>query len=235
MNAKSAVEEEPSRPKKDSIALAYASPPWWYDVRGFFILTFAYRSTLGRQVRFFGRNMRGRHLEVAIGTGTLTGIVLRWRRRQRMPSVRLVGIDYAQPMLAGAMRRFAGNPDVELEHADAGALPHPPESFDSANIANSVHCLPDPDAAFREIYRVLTPGGRLAANVLLFPRGTPPLRWLASRINAWGMRKGILVSPYSREDVRRRLEAAGFELVEERVSGNTYDVVARKPARGPFA
>ncbi|HLX30077.1 MAG TPA: methyltransferase domain-containing protein [Casimicrobiaceae bacterium] len=226
---RSAADEAQSRPKKDSIALAYASPPWWYDVRGFFILTFAYRSTLGRQVRFFGRNMRGRHLEVAIGTGTLAGIVLRWRRRRRMPSVRLVGIDYAQPMLAGAMRRFAGNQDIELEHADAGALPYPSESFDSANIANSVHCLPDPDAAFREIHRVLMPDGRLAANVLLFPRGTPPARWLATRINAWGMRKGILVSPYSREDVRKRLEAAGFEIVEEQVSGNAYDVVARKP------
>ncbi|MGN2393366.1 class I SAM-dependent methyltransferase, partial [Pelomicrobium sp. G1] len=29
----------------EKIAQAYSSPPWWYDVRGFFILTFAYRST----------------------------------------------------------------------------------------------------------------------------------------------------------------------------------------------
>ncbi len=56
---------------RDEIAAAYASPPWWYDVRGFFILTFAYNSTIGRQLRFFGANFGPRHLEVACGTGTL--------------------------------------------------------------------------------------------------------------------------------------------------------------------
>ena len=29
----------------EEIAEAYKSEPWWYDVRGFFILTFAYNST----------------------------------------------------------------------------------------------------------------------------------------------------------------------------------------------
>jgi hypothetical protein len=40
----------------DEIAQAYRSEPWWYDVRGMFILTFAYNSTLGHQLRFFGPN-----------------------------------------------------------------------------------------------------------------------------------------------------------------------------------
>ena len=41
---------------REQIAAAYRSDPWWYDVRGFFILTFAYNSTLPGQMRFFGAN-----------------------------------------------------------------------------------------------------------------------------------------------------------------------------------
>jgi hypothetical protein len=43
------------------------------------------------------------------------------------------------------------------------------------------------------------------------------------------MRKGILYKPYEQADVRRRLTESGLVIVSERVSGNCYDVVARKP------
>jgi ribosomal protein L17 len=56
------------------------------------------------------------------------------------------------------------------------------------------------------------------------------LRPLAERINGWGMRKGILFTPYERDDIRQRIIAAGFEIVTEAVSGNCYNVLARKPA-----
>jgi ubiquinone/menaquinone biosynthesis C-methylase UbiE len=221
----------PHRTKtRDEIAQAYSSEPWWYDVRGFFILTFAYRSTLWEQVQLFGENVRGpRHLEMAIGTATLYAIIDRWRRWKRMPPAHVVGADYAESMLAGARRRFAGRSDVELHHADVAALPFADASFDSANIANAVHCFPDVDAGLREMFRVLKPGAKLAANVLLFPRGPQPLRAIAERIDRWGIRKGILVTPYDQDDIRRRIVAAGFVIDRESVSGNTYSVVARRP------
>lgn len=214
---------------REEIAQAYSSEPWWYDVRGFLILTFAYRSTLWAQVRLFGGNIGPHHLEVAIGTGTLFDIILKWRKWKRLPSAHIVGIDYAEPMLAGAIHRFADQPNIELHHADVAALPFPDSSFDSANIANSVHCFPDVDAGFRDVFRVLKPGAPLAANVLLYARGPQPLRWIANKINAWGMRKGILFTPYQADDIRRRLQAAGFEIVREEIAGNTYNVIARKP------
>jgi ubiquinone/menaquinone biosynthesis C-methylase UbiE len=221
---------DPMTKSLEEIAQAYDSPPWWYDVRGFFILTFAYRSSLGYQIRFFGSNMGARHLEVAIGSGSLTDIILRWRRWKGMPAPAMAGIDYALPMLAGAVRRFRNNPKVDLHHADVAALPFSDGEFDTANVANAVHCFPDVDAALKDIYRVLKPGGRLAVNVLLYPVAGPEfLRRLAERINAWGMKKGILTTPYTREDIRRRLEAAGFAIEEELVAGNTYNATARKP------
>ena len=212
----------------DEIAAAYDSPPLWYDVRGFLILTFAYNSTLWRQIRFFGPNFGPKHIEIACGTGTLLELILRWRKRKGLPDVQIVGVDYSEPMLAGARRRFAKQANIELCHADAAKLPYPDNHFDTANIANAVHCFPDVDGALRDIHRVLKPGGTLAANVLLYPRGNSPLDRIANRINRWGARKGILHTAYHREDIRERIGKAGFEIVAEDVSGNCYELKARK-------
>lgn len=209
------------------IEKAYDSSPWYYDVRGFLILTFAYRSSLWTQLRLFGDNMADPHLEVAIGSGTLLEIVLRWRRWKGRPAVAISGFDYAEPMLAGARQRFRGQP-IQLFRADVTALEMPDNSFRSANVANALHCFPDVDAALREIHRVLMPGGRAAMNVLLYPRGIRPSRWIAQRINAWGMRKGILYTPYEHDDILRRIRGAGFTIEREAVEGNTCNVIARK-------
>ncbi len=212
----------------EEIAAAYKSEPWWYDLRGFFILTFAYNSSLTRQIRLFGANLGTRHLEVACGTGTLLEMILRWRAWKGLPRVDIVGVDYAEAMLAGAMKRFRGQAGMRFLHADAAAMPFEGDAFDTVNIANAIHCLPQVNAALQEMHRVLKPGGTLAANVLLYPRGRWPWRSIAQRINDWGIRKGILVTPYEESDVRNRILKAGFEILREEVSGNCYELVVRK-------
>jgi ubiquinone/menaquinone biosynthesis C-methylase UbiE len=214
---------------REEIAKAYSSPPMWYDIRGFFILTFSYNSTITAQIKHFGRNFGQKHIEIAIGSGTLLGIILYWRKWKKLPKVEISGIDYAEAMLAGAIHRFSGNPNIELRLADAADLPYPDCQFDTMNIANAIHCLPNINGSLREMYRILKPGGTLATNVLLYPRGPQPFKWIAQRINQWGMRKGILYTPYEQADVRQRFLDMGFELVKEQVSGNCYNLLARKP------
>ncbi|MCK9606015.1 MAG: methyltransferase domain-containing protein [Methylomonas sp.] len=220
--------QNPSQKTRDEIAKAYASDPWWYDLRGFLILTFAYRSTLWEQVDFFGKNIAKEHLEVAIGTGTLFDIILKWRKFKRMPPAHIIGVDYAESMLNGAKQRFSKHPEIELNHADVANLPYPDDFFDSANIANAVHCFPDLNSGLIEVLRTLKPGGRLAANVLLYPRGSKISQWIAQKINNWGIRKGILYTPYEADDIKKRLIDTGFEIVSEKISGNTYNVLAQK-------
>lgn len=224
-----AINGEGHRKSADEIAEAYKSEPWWYDLRGFFILTFAYNSTLNEQVRLFGSNMGARHLDVACGTATLLDLILKWRRWKKLPKVDIVGVDYAESMLAGAIRRFKGQPGFRFVHADAAEMPFDSAAFDTVNIANAIHCLPQVNAALQEMVRVLRPGGTLAANVLLYPTGSGLLARIANRINAWGMEKGILVTPYERGDIRERIVQAGLEILSEDVSGNCYNVVAKKP------
>lgn len=212
------------------IEKAYDSPPLWYDIRGFFVLTFAYRSTLWAQIALFGNNIGPRHLEGAIGSGTLFGIILAWRRMTgRRVDAEIVGFDYAPSMLVGAIRRFKASPGVRLLQADVAALDLPDVYFDTANVANAIHCFPDVDAGLRELCRVLKPGGHLAVNVLLYPRGIQPFKWIAEKIDAWGIRKGILVTPYEQATIREKMINAGFDIVFEEVSGNTLNVIARRP------
>lgn len=218
---------------REEIALAYKSQPWWYDIRGFFILTFAYNSTLPAQLRFFGPNFGPRHLEVACGTGTLLKLILDWRRWKRLPEVDIVGVDYAESMLAGAQHRFRGRAHIKFVHADVANMPFDEASFDTANVANALHCLPEVDASLRGIQRTLKPGGIMAANVLMPPRGSWVLRRLATAINRWGVRKGILVATYERDDIRCRIVKAGFEIVTESVSGNCYNVLAKRSGVRP--
>lgn len=213
----------------DEIARAYRSPPWWYDLRGFFILTFAYRSTLGRMVQFFANNMGAEHLELACGTGTLLEFQMKWRRRHRMPNVKLTGVDYAESMLAGAIRRFRKLSKWRFVHGDVAHLPFNSALFDSVSIANSIHCFSDVKMALDETYRVLKPGGSFAANILLFPSGNWIEKLIAERINLWGIRKGILVSPFEQATIRAHLLDAHFEIISEKISGNCYYVCARKP------
>ena len=59
---------------------------------------------------------------------------------------------------------------------DAGALTFANDTFDTVNIANSVHCLPDVDAGLRETLRAPEPGGTLAANVPPHRRPTTAAR-----------------------------------------------------------
>lgn len=217
--------------KRAALDRAYDSPSWWYDVRGFFILTFSYNSSLWRQVRFFEKNVTDRHLEVAIGSGTLLSMILAWHRFRGGRLGELTGVDYAAAMLDGARRRFKGDPRVRLEERDVARLNDPDNTYRSANIANAIHCFPDVDAGLREIFRVLRPGAELRFNALLYPtRGPRFLRAIAARINRWGMKKGILHRPYTEADILGRVRAAGFTVDAAERAGHSLEVVARKPA-----
>jgi ubiquinone/menaquinone biosynthesis C-methylase UbiE len=222
--AKAAVQQRVQR--------AYAAPTWWYDFRGFFILLFAHRTSLGSLVRFFERNIGSRHLEVPVGSGTLFWLSLLWRRlrnrRAEPPSI--VGVDCSETMVEGSRRLFGNRRDTRLLVGDVTRLDFPNDHFESINVPNGIHCFPDDAAAMRELYRVLEPGRILAANVVLHPRGP---RWLRA-ITAWiyrvSIEKGLLVKPYAIREIQALVRKAGFEIDADFVNGNTYHFLARKPS-----
>lgn len=176
------VEYREPKTSRESEGSGYTSPTWWYDLRGFGILKFSYRGRLGSQLSFFEKNLKNRHLEVAIGTGTLFQMVLKRRARRGPLPEKIVGVDYSPRMLEGAKHKFRNMPDVTLLDGDVASLPFPDHAFDSVNIANALHCFSDVGSALKEIRRVLAPGCALAANVLLHPEGSAPARKIAAAI-----------------------------------------------------
>ena len=217
-----------SQDELNKIDAAYSSEPWWYDIRGFLILTFAYRTTLPSQIKLFSENMGANHLEVAIGTGTLLDIILKWRKFRGSAAVNILGFDYAERMLAGARRLFKNEKQIKLLRADAAALPLVDGLFDTACIANAIHCLPDVVSSVVEIHRVLKSDGRLTGNCLLEPKGNGVMDTIAKKINAWGMRKGILYRVYNASEIITILTAVGFEIKFQEVRGNCLNFIAVK-------
>jgi arsenite methyltransferase len=75
----------------------------------------------------------------------------------------VTGIDMTPEMLAKARVAAAamGAANVEFVEADAERLPFPDESFDVAISNGVIDLIPDNDAVFAELFRVLAPGGRI--------------------------------------------------------------------------
>lgn len=217
--------------KKITVNEAYSDPSWLYDIRGFLILKFSYRSSLITQIIFFSKNLGPRHLEIAIGSGTLFDLILKWRKIKKLPNIEIFGFDYAEKMIKAAQRRFSKIKNIHLTQADASHLNFVDGYFDTAQIANAFHCLPDVQKSLDEIYRVLKPNGIFSGNSLLFPTTSNLLNYIATRINIWGIRKGILITPYSISEARNLIEGAGFKIEFEKVSGNCYFFVAKKFTR----
>jgi SAM-dependent methyltransferase len=94
-------------------------------------------------------------LEIACGTGLATR-----RLRERLPRTRrLVATDLSKAMLDYARAKLAGLEGIEWREADACELPFGDAQFSAVVCAFGVMFVPDKVAAFREIRRVLAPGG----------------------------------------------------------------------------
>jgi SAM-dependent methyltransferase len=76
---------------------------------------------------------------------------------------RVTGIDMTPQMLAKARAASAemGLANVDFVEGEAERLPFPHESFDVVVSNGVIDLIPDKDAVFGELYRVLVPGGRL--------------------------------------------------------------------------
>jgi SAM-dependent methyltransferase len=75
----------------------------------------------------------------------------------------VTGIDMTPEMLARARAAASemGVAHAEFVEAEAERLPFPDESFDVVISNGVIDLIPDKDAVFAELFRVLAPGGRL--------------------------------------------------------------------------
>ena len=126
---------------------------------------------------------------------------------------RVTGIDLTPEFceVARHLTRLLGlDSKVDFELGDALAMPFADASFDGAYSMNVSMNIADKAALYREIRRVLKPGGWLMLSELAKGPGAPldyPTPWAATEGSSF------LSTP---DETRRGLEAAGFEIVEFR-------------------
>lgn len=98
----------------------------------------------------------GKLLEVPVGTGILTMPLY-----QTLSGADITCLDYSPDMMKQAQEKAnrLGLHNVRFQQGDVGALPFASGSFDTVLSLNGFHAFPDKEAAYKETYRVLKPGG----------------------------------------------------------------------------
>ena len=164
-------------------------------------------------------------LDIACGTGrTLRQL------RATFPDVQLHGIDLSPPYLRKAHKllcRESGAMPV-LTQAKAEAMPYASSTFDAISCVFLLHELPGPvrQQVIREANRVLKPGGIFVICDSMQMADSPELlsimEYFSQEVHEPYYRD------YIRDDIKKRLQKDGFELLEEKTYLFSHYFTARK-------
>jgi len=144
------------------------------------------------------------------------------------PTGRAIGIDMTPEMIELAQRNAAkanegrGYANVEFHLATIDQLPLADNSVDCVISNCVINLAPDKSAVFREIARVLKPGGRLAVSDVALKKPLPPE--VSSDVMAY---VGCIAGAILVNDYQQGLIDAGFSNVQVIDSGSDLNTYAK--------
>lgn len=162
--------------------------------------------------------------ETVLDLGSGGGLDVFLAAKQVGPEGRAIGVDMTPAMIerARANAVAGGYTNVEFYQSTIDSIPLPDASVDCV-ISNCVlNLAPDKPAVFREIARILKPGGRLAISDIALKGELP--EDLARSMAAY---VGCIAGAIQIDDYRAGLLAAGFEHVEIADSGSDLNAYAK--------
>jgi ubiquinone/menaquinone biosynthesis C-methylase UbiE len=153
--------------------------------------------------------------EVVVDLGCGGGLDVLLAAAKVGPAGKAIGIDMTPEMLERARRNAArgnnGRPftNVAFHQATIDRLPLPDASVDCVISNCVINLAPDKPAVFREIARVLKPGGRLAVSDIALKKPLPAE--IGQDLMAY---VGCIAGAVLIDEYRRQLAEAGFAAVE---------------------
>jgi SAM-dependent methyltransferase len=162
--------------------------------------------------------------EVVVDLGSGGGLDVFLASKLVGPEGRAIGIDMTPAMIARAQANAVagGYKNVEFYLSTIDHIPLPDASVDCVISNCVINLAPDKPAVFREIARVLRPGGRLAVSDIAL-KGELPYE-VASSIAAY---VGCIAGAIRIDKYREELLKAGFEFVEIVDSGADLNAYAK--------
>jgi SAM-dependent methyltransferase len=167
--------------------------------------------------------------EVVVDLGSGGGLDVLLAAQKVGPQGKSIGIDMTQEMidLARANAAKVGVENVEFHLAAIDRLPLADRSVDCVISNCVINLAPDKPAVFREIARVLKPGGRVAVSDIALKQPLP--EELAASVQAY---IGCIAGAIPIEEYRQGLLAAGFAEVEVIDSGADLNAYAQVESQG---
>jgi arsenite methyltransferase len=163
--------------------------------------------------------------ETVVDLGCGGGLDVFLAARKVGPTGRAIGVDMTPEMLevarANAAKQKLAN--VEFHHATIDRLPFADNSVDCMISNCVINLAPSKPAVFREMFRVLKPGGRVAVSDIALKRPLP--EEIGRDLLAY---VGCIAGAISFADYERGLREAGFEavqIVDTRKDLNSYALV----------
>lgn len=166
--------------------------------------------------------------EIVVDLGCGGGLDVFLASRKVGPTGKAVGIDMTPEMLDRARRNAerhvadTGLTNIEFHLAEIDSLPLADASVDCIISNCVINLAPDKPAVFREIARVLKPGGRLAVSDIVLKKTLPDD--LAGDIAAY---TGCIAGALLVDHYRNSLIEAGFAAVEVIDSGADLNAYAK--------
>lgn len=162
--------------------------------------------------------------EVVVDLGCGGGLDVFLAAAKVGPTGKAIGIDMTPEMLALARQNAAksGCANAEFHQATIDELPLASDSVDCVISNCVINLAPDKPAVFREIARVLKPGGRLAVSDIALKKSLPPE--VGNDLMAY---VGCIAGAIFIDDYRRELAAAGFSGIEVIDAGSDLNAYAQ--------
>jgi SAM-dependent methyltransferase len=145
--------------------------------------------------------------ETVIDLGSGGGLDVFLAAKAVGPTGRAIGIDMTGDMIALARKNAeaGGYANAEFHLAPIEAMPLAEGTADCVISNCVINLVPDKDAAYAEIFRILKPGGRLAISDIALRQSLPES--LATAAKAW---VACIAGAVPVEETRAGLERAGF-------------------------